>query len=106
MLFAKTKSLRGNTCATVFTDSQHTTVYPAQTCALAGQALADFSQDVGIPENLTADLAGKFTGYNTEFMKHVRQLRIKMHWTEKSRHTQNHRVKRKIQTLKSRWRRP
>ena len=105
MLFAKTKSLRGNLCATVFTDSQYTAVYPAENRTHAGQALADFSQDVGIPDYLTADLAGEFSGPNTEFMRHVRQLRIQMHWAEKARHKQNHRVEREIQTLKARWRR-
>ena len=104
-LFAKTKSLRGNSCATVFTNGKFTAVYPAETRKHAGQALADFAQDVGIPEHLTADLAGELSGKHTEFMQHVRHLRIQIHWAEKGHHKQNHRVEREIGILKARWRR-
>lgn len=60
--------------------------------------------DVGIPENLTCDLAGESSGPNTEFMKQIRDLRIRIHWSEKGRSNQNHKAEREIGILKSKWR--
>ena len=60
--------------------------------------------DVGIPEHLTCDLAGETSGSNTEFLKHARNLRVQMHWSEKGRSNQNHKAKREIGILKTRWR--
>ena len=60
--------------------------------------------DVGIPENLTCDLAGETSGPNTEFIKHAINLRTQMHWSEKGRSNQNHKAEREIGILKARWR--
>ncbi len=104
-LFSKVQSLSGNKCAQLFTNGEYTALYPSTSKANAGKALGDFTEDVGIPEELTADLAGETTGKNTEFMKHVYDLRIKMHWAEKGRKNQNHKAERKIGILKQRWQR-
>ena len=37
--------------------------------AEAGRSLVDFTDDVGIPEMLTTDGAGEFTGRNTDLSK-------------------------------------
>ena len=104
-LFSKTTSLSGNKCAQVFTDGQFTTVFPMTTKAHAGQSLADFIDQVGIPDRLTADLAGEQTGLSTLFQKLVRYHRIDMHFAEKGTGKQNHKAEREIGLLKQRWRR-
>ena len=104
-LFSKTLSLSGNKCAQVFTDGQYTAVYPLSTKSHAGQALAQFIDEVGIPDRLTADLAGEQTGMSTLFSKLVRHHRIDMKWCEKGTGKQNHKAEREIGLLKQRWRR-
>jgi hypothetical protein len=102
-LIAKTKSLRGNNGAQVYTNGKFTSVYPWRLKSEVGQTLNDFCADVGIPEQLTGDLAAEQTGPNTDFMAAVRHYRIKMHWAEKGRHNQNHHAEREIGILKERW---
>ena len=104
-MFSRVLSLRGNKCAQVFTDGGFTAVYPLPTKASAGEALREFSHDVGIPDTLIADLAGEQTGDNTEFVKQIRRLDIRIHYTEKERKNQNHKVEREIGILKARWKR-
>ena len=70
-LFSKTLSLSGNKCAQVFTDGQFSAVYPLESKAHVGQALARFMDEIGIPETLHADLAGEQTGLSTLFNKLV-----------------------------------
>ena len=103
-LFSKTLWLSGNKCAQVFTDGGFTAVYPMTSKAHAGQALADFIDQVGVPDKLTADLAGEQTGGNTLFQKLSRYHRIGMHWAEKGTGKQNHKAEREIGLLKQRWR--
>ena len=38
----------------------------------AGKSLIDFTDDVGIPEQLITDGAMEFTGWHTEFVKEAR----------------------------------
>lgn len=82
-LVAKTKSLQGNNGAPVYTNGKFTAIYPWKLKSDVGQILSDFCADVGIPEQLTADLAGEQSGLGTDFLATARQLRIDMHWTEK-----------------------
>jgi hypothetical protein len=82
-LIAKTKSLQGNNGAQIYTNGKFTSVYPWKLKSEVGQTLADFCHDVGIPEQLTADLASEQTGPNTDFMSTVRNHGISMHWAEK-----------------------
>ena len=104
-MFAKVKSKIGNTCANVFTNGKFTTVIPMTSKADSGKSLIDFTDDVGIPEDLVTDLAGEFTGKNTEFIKEARRMRIRLHNTESGRHNQNA-AEREIMNLGKRWRYP
>ena len=80
-LFSRTTSLTGHTCATVFTDSRYTRVYPMENCnkTEVASALQKFINDVGIPAGLTADLAPKMVGKHTDFMRFVCPHEIQMH---------------------------
>ena len=102
-LMAKVKSRLGNTCANVFTQGKYTKVVPMTSRAEAGRSLVDFTDDVGIPEMLTTDGAGEFTGRNTNFVKEARRMRIKLHTTEQGRKNQNHAAEREIGILSKRW---
>ena len=104
-LFSKTLSLAGKKCAQVFTDGQFTAVYPMASKSHAGQALAEFIDNVGVPEQLTADLATEQTGAATMFAKLGRFHRIQFHYSEKGTGKQNHKAEREIGLLKQRWRR-
>ena len=81
-LLAKVKSKLGNTCANVFTQGKFTKVVQMTSRVDAGRSLVEFTDDVGIPENLITDGAGEFTGKNTEFVKEVRRMRIRIFTTE------------------------
>ena len=91
-LFSRTTSLAGNKCAQVFTDGQFTAVYPLTSKADVGQSLAKFIDEVGVPDGLTADLAGEQTGPKTQFTKLARFHRIDLKWAEKGTSKQNHRA--------------
>ena len=104
-VFSKTLSLSGNKCAQIFTDGQFTTVYPLSSKSQVGQALSSFIDEVGIPDRLTADLAGEQAGDSTLFKKLVRLHRIDMQWAERHTGKQNHRAEREIGLLKQRWHR-
>jgi hypothetical protein len=68
-MLAKVKSKLGNTCANVFTNGRFTMAIPMSGRTDAAKSLIDFTDDVGIPEELVTDGAGEFTGKNTEFVK-------------------------------------
>ena len=76
-LKSKVKSILGNVCANVFTQGKFVKVCPMSGRAESGKSLIDFTDDVGIPEELVSDGAGEFTGKNTEFVKHQRWMQIK-----------------------------
>jgi hypothetical protein len=69
---SRVKSLSQNTGAFVFTSGEFTRVYPVTSTAQAGEVLAEFARDVGVPTNLRADLASYFTGRNTDFVKEAK----------------------------------
>ena len=102
-LFSKIISLRGNKCAQVFKNGAFTAVYPIMSKSHAGDSLQELINDVGIPDRLYADLTVEHTGTNTEFQQEIRKFHIQMHYTEKGRKNQNHRVEREIGILKARW---
>jgi hypothetical protein len=93
---SKVKSLAQNTGAFVFTTGNFTKVYPVVSTAQAGEVLAEFARDVGVPTDIRTDLASYFTGRDTDFMREVRRLRIKVKYAEKGRHNQNHAAEREI----------
>ena len=66
-LQSRVVSLRGNKHDQVYTNGQFTTVYPLPSKSKAGDSMRELSDDVGIPENLIADLAGGQSGQHTEF---------------------------------------
>jgi hypothetical protein len=102
-LLARTQSLRGNRSAQVYTNGKFTCVYPIKLRSEVGQTLSDFTSDVGVMEDLTADQAAEMTGPDTEFVKTARRHRIRLHWKEKGRPNQNHMVEREIGILRQRW---
>ena len=53
--------------------------YPMKTRREAGAKLRAFVEDVGIPDQLMADLAGEHLGAGTDFQDIVRHNRIQMH---------------------------
>jgi hypothetical protein len=66
---SRVKSLSQNTGAFIYTTGTFTKVYPVTSTAKAGETLADFARDVGVPTDLRADLGSYFTGRDTEFVK-------------------------------------
>ena len=105
-LFSKVKSLAGHTCAQLITNGTFTRVYPMASKASANiaAALAEFIDDVGIPDTLVCDLASEQTGKNTEVMQLIRRMHIKMRMAEKGRGiTQNHRAEAEIREVKTKW---
>jgi hypothetical protein len=100
---SRIKSLSQNTGAFIYTTGTYTKVYPVTSTAKAGETLADFARDVGVPTDLRADLGSYFTGRDTEFVKESKRLRIKVTYAEKGRHNQNRAAEREIRDLKQRW---
>jgi len=75
-------SLRGNTCAQIFTDGNGAVfAYPMRTKSEAGSQLLNLIQQVGVPNELHRDGAPEMGG-NSEFMKICREYRIKSTFTE------------------------
>ena len=96
-------SLNGNNYAQVFTNGKYTAVYPMKSQREAGSKLRAFVEDVGVPDQLMADLAGEHVGSGTEFQDVVRHNRIQMRWSEQGRSTQNSLTEREIGILRKRW---
>ena len=72
--------------------------------ALVAQALTEFTDDAGIPDNLKSDGAPEMVGPNTEFMREVNRMKIRMRRSEVGRSNQNYAAEREIGELKKRWR--
>ena len=102
-LLSKVKSIRGNTCANVFTQGRFTKVVPMTARSDAGQLLVDFTEDVGIPKRLVTDGAGEFTGEGKQSVKEARCMRIQLHTSKQGRKNQNHAAEREIGFLAKRW---
>ena len=66
-VLSKVKSLLQNTCANIYTQGKFTRVIPMTSRADSGLSLIEFTDDVGIPDDLMTDGAGEFTGRNTVF---------------------------------------
>ena len=104
-LFSKVKSLQGNTCAQVLTNGDYVRVKPLVSKAQCSSILLDMDADIGIPESIISDQAAETTGNNTDWMKHVRRMGIKMRWAEAGRKNHNTHAEREIGELKKRWKR-
>ena len=72
-------------------------------CKDAGKSLIEFTDDVGIPEQLITDGAMEFMDRHTEFIKEARCMRILLHTTEQGQKNQNHVVECEIGFLAKRW---
>jgi hypothetical protein len=105
-LFSKVMSLAGFTCAQLITNGTFTKVYPMASKASLNiaTALNTFFDDVGVPAELICDLASEQTGKNTDVMKLVRRLNIKLHPAETCRGiTQNSKAESEIREMKTKW---
>jgi len=82
-MFAKVgTSLRGNTCAQVFTDGNRAVfVYPMKSKSEAGNQLLDLIQQVGVPNELHRDGAPEMGG-DTKFNRICREYKIRSTFTE------------------------
>jgi len=82
-MFAKVgNSLRGNTCAQIFTDGNGAVfVYPMRSKSEAGTQLLNLIQQVGIPNEMHRDGAPEMSG-NSYFNKVCREYRIRSTFTE------------------------
>jgi hypothetical protein len=78
-------------------------VIPMSARSDSGYSLIEFTDDVGIPERLVYDPAGKFFGQNTEFQKHFSRMQIISHSAKQGRKNQNHAAKREIRVLAKQW---
>ena len=71
-LDAKTKSLDGNIGTWLYTAGSFTAVYPVASRKEAGDTLRRFADYVGIPDQLSTDLALELTVNNTYFQAQAR----------------------------------
>jgi hypothetical protein len=72
-LFAKVKSLQGNSCAQLYTTGKYTKLYPMpdKTAASIGETILDVFNNVGIPNKMVTDLGSEMVGRYTPFRKEV-----------------------------------
>ncbi len=68
------------------------------------KSLIEFTNDVGIPDELITDGATEFTGKHTEFVKQCRRMRSRTRWTKSGRKNQNYAAEGEIGILSRRWR--
>jgi hypothetical protein len=68
------------------------------------KSLIEFTNDVGIPDELIIDGATEFTGKHTEFVKQCCQIQIRTRWTKSGRRNENYASEDKIGILSHRWR--
>ena len=101
-MFSKVKSLKGNTCAQVFVAEYFVRVHPMPSKANAGRALQVLAEDIGVPNQLVIDGAKEQTGANTDFMKSVQWLKMRIRNLEPYSPWQN-RCETTIGFLKKRW---
>jgi hypothetical protein len=101
-MFSKVKPLKGNICAQVFVAENFIRVHPMGTKSDAGRALQVLVEDVGVPNHIVVDGAKEQTGPNTDFMKTVCWLKMRIRNTEPYSPWQN-RAENSIGLLKKRW---
>ena len=101
---SKTKSIRGNTGAFVYSDGAFTEAYPKpkKDQYEAADSLRQFCKDVGVPVNLESDFAKAFVGKHTEFQKVIKKNGIELTFTEPGHH-QLHKLDVSIRELRRRW---
>ena len=102
-MFSGIKSIRGNTCAQMFTNGKFVHLEPVVRKAQAGEALHSMIDEVGIPEMMVFDGAKEQTGPKSEFMRAIRKYRVKYWQTEPYSPWQN-RAEDQIREVRRRWR--
>ena len=81
-MFSGVKSIRGNTCAQLFTNGKFVHLEPITRKALAGEALQSMVDQVGIPDKMVFDGAKEQVGAKSEFMRTVRRYHTSFWQTE------------------------
>ena len=104
-LVSRVVSLHGCRGAWVYNNGKFSSIYPVEKRDKVADTLMDFSDDVGIPSDLRADLAPELTGKRKPFQDEIRRLRVKLTFSEAERKNQNHRAELEIRELKRHWRR-
>ena len=102
-MFSKTKSLKGNTCAQIYTDGKgfiHADPIPSK--KHAGKTLKRLIEDIGIPRKMIYDGAKEQVDAGTEFQAVLTKYHIKGHQNEAETQKMN-RAEDAIRELKRRW---
>ena len=82
-LFMKCKTLKGKTCAQVYSDGKgYIRTDPMTSKKEAGITLGRFLEDVGVPNKMTYDGAPEQIGPESKFQKIMRKYQIKGHQNE------------------------
>jgi hypothetical protein len=102
-MFSKVKSLRGNSCAEVFTNGKFIHLEPMEKKSNAGDAIGTFAEEVGVPDTLVFDGSREQCGPKTEFMKFIRRNHVNWRNTEPYSHWQN-RAEDQIKEIRKKWR--
>ena len=104
-MFAKTRSVRDNGSAEVFTNGRFVSVHPTpnKTGHTVGRTLNEFIHEVGVPAKIVVDGASEKLGPKTEWMKLIRTHHIDQGVTEAYSHWQN-RAEDAIREVRRRWR--
>jgi hypothetical protein len=97
------KSLRGITCAQVFTNGKYVHIEPGDKKSQAGEAPGAMIDKVGITDKIVLDGAKEQTGKKSEFMKIVQKNIISRWQTEPYSPWQN-RAEDQIREVRRRWR--
>ena len=104
-LFAKVKSLQGNTCAQLYTTGKYTRLFPLpdKSADSIGGTLLDVLNNVGVPKEMVTDLASEMCGRHTPFRKELVKRGVAIKNAEKGRHGQNAIAESEINQVKRRW---
>jgi hypothetical protein len=102
-MFSGIRSLRGNTCAQVFTNGKYVHMEPGERKSQAGKALGSMIDEVGIPDKIVFDGAKEQTGRKSEFVRLVQKNRI-AHWQMEPYSPWQNRAEDQIREIRRRWR--
>ena len=75
-LFSKCRTLNGNTCEQIFTDTEIISLHSSKSKAEPGYCLNKFIDDIRIQINIRFDHAAEFLGAVPEFMKSIKKHSI------------------------------
>jgi hypothetical protein len=102
-MFSGIRSLRGNTCAQLFTNGKFVHFEPIERKSQAGETLHLMIDEVGIPNQIISDGAPEQTGMRSEFMRCVRKHRIS-EWRIEPYSLWQNRAEDQIREIRRRWR--